>query len=102
MDGGIEAIIENICMNYCKYPDNWDEEKEGVELSESDICRNCPLNELEKAADDPGRNAGRWVELEVYGHTTWECSECGWEVYSKDGLTNYCPSCGVKMKGDKT
>lgn len=102
MENRIEAIIENICMNYCKYPDNWDEEKEGVELSESDICRNCPLNELEKAADDPDRNVGNWVELEVYGHTTWECSECGWEVYSKDGLTNYCPSCGVKMKGDQT
>lgn len=42
-----EEVINNICCNYCKYPDIWDEEKEGVELSESEICKKCPLNDLE-------------------------------------------------------
>lgn len=48
MPDAIRDIIENVCMNYCKYPDIWDEEKEGVELCDSDICQNCPLNDLEK------------------------------------------------------
>lgn len=42
----LQDIVEDVCQNYCKYPDNWDEESEGVELSESDICKNCPLNKL--------------------------------------------------------
>ena len=39
-------IADEICTNYCKYPDIWDEEAEGVELCESDICKNCPLSRL--------------------------------------------------------
>lgn len=42
----IEEIKDDICNHYCKWPDIWDEEKEGCELSESDHCRNCPLNRL--------------------------------------------------------
>ena len=42
----IRDIAEEICNDYCKYPDTWDEEKEGCELSESDICNNCPLMRL--------------------------------------------------------
>ena len=42
----LNQIVEDVCQNYCKYPDNWDEDKEGVELCESDICANCPLNRL--------------------------------------------------------
>ena len=42
----LEAIVEDMCHNYCKYPDNYDEEAEGIELSESEICENCPLNKL--------------------------------------------------------
>ena len=42
----IEAIAEDFCTHYCKYPDLWDEEAEGCELSESEHCQNCPLNEL--------------------------------------------------------
>lgn len=39
----IETLAEEICDKYCKYPDQWDEEAEGIELCESSICRNCPL-----------------------------------------------------------
>ena len=42
----IEEIKDDICNDYCKYPDIWDEDKEGCELAESDHCRNCPLNRL--------------------------------------------------------
>ena len=42
----IQDVADEFCTNYCKYPDIWDEEKEGYELSESDHCQNCPLNRL--------------------------------------------------------
>ena len=42
----LEEIANDICSNYCKYPDTWDEEKEGCELAESEICKNCPLSRL--------------------------------------------------------
>lgn len=42
----LESVAEEICQNYCKWPDQWDEEVRGCELSESDICKNCPLNRL--------------------------------------------------------
>lgn len=50
MTGSIQEILEDIaieiCDKYCKYPSIWDEEKEGCELCESEICQNCPLNRL--------------------------------------------------------
>ena len=41
----IEEIKEEMCSKYCRYPYIWDEETDG-ELSDSDICANCPLNRL--------------------------------------------------------
>ena len=43
----IHEIAEDMCSHYCKYPDTWDEEREGCELSESDICANCPMSRLD-------------------------------------------------------
>lgn len=42
----LEQIAEDFCNNYCKNPVTWDEEKEGCELSESDICANCPMSRI--------------------------------------------------------
>ena len=42
----LTEVTEEICQNYCKYPGTWDEEAEGIELAESEICENCPLNRL--------------------------------------------------------
>lgn len=42
----LDEISTQICSHYCKYPDIWDEEKEGCELQDSEHCKNCPLNEL--------------------------------------------------------
>ena len=42
----LEDIKTEICEKICRYPEQWDEEKEGCELSESEYCTNCPLNRL--------------------------------------------------------
>lgn len=42
----LHEVIEEVCNKYCKYPDTWDEEKEGCTLDKSEICENCPLNRL--------------------------------------------------------
>ena len=42
----LEDIVSEMCSKYCKWPEQWDEELWGMELSESDICANCPLNRL--------------------------------------------------------
>lgn len=42
----LEQIANDICMHYCRWPELWDEEAKGCELSESDICAKCPLMRL--------------------------------------------------------
>jgi hypothetical protein len=42
----LEHIAAQICDKYCKYPEQWDKEKEGKELYESEICKNCPMSRL--------------------------------------------------------
>lgn len=42
----LQEVADDICSHYCKYPEIWDEEKEGCELCESEICKNCPLSRL--------------------------------------------------------
>lgn len=46
VDATIESVCAEICNDYCRYPREWDAEKEGYELWQSDICDNCPLNRL--------------------------------------------------------
>lgn len=43
----IEAIRNEMCDKYCRYPYEYDEEEEGIPLSDSEICKSCPLNRLE-------------------------------------------------------
>lgn len=42
----LEDVREQMCNDYCRYPREWDEEAEGCELIDSDVCANCPLNKL--------------------------------------------------------
>ena len=42
----LEEVKEEMCQFYCKWPNQWDEEAEGIELSESTLCGNCPLGRL--------------------------------------------------------
>ena len=43
----IEDVAKDMCEHYCKYPDIFDSETEGIDLTESEYCTNCPLNRLE-------------------------------------------------------
>lgn len=42
----IQDVVDDMCTNYCKYPETRDEEAEGCDLSESEVCANCPLSRL--------------------------------------------------------
>ena len=42
-DGAIMQAMEMFCDRYCKYPQIYDEETEGIPLAESEYCRNCPF-----------------------------------------------------------
>ena len=41
-----EEVKVSMCEDYCRYPREWNEEEEGAELIDSEICRTCPLNRL--------------------------------------------------------
>ena len=43
----IECVCDEMCNDYCKWPDEWDpDEHDGVDLCDSYVCDNCPLNKL--------------------------------------------------------
>lgn len=42
----IKFVMEDICMNYCKWPSTYTNDMEDCELADSSICQNCPLNRL--------------------------------------------------------
>lgn len=44
--GIIEEVKLRMCDDYCRYPREWDDEEQGMELCESEICENCPLMRL--------------------------------------------------------
>jgi hypothetical protein len=41
-----EEIKTAMCNDYCRYPREWDEEEQGQELCDSEVCAACPLNRL--------------------------------------------------------
>lgn len=41
-----EIVKEDYCNNYCKYPMLWSTKEAGMELCESDYCKNCPTNRM--------------------------------------------------------
>ena len=42
----LAAAADKMCSKYCKWPDEWDEEKEKMPLCESDHCQKCPITVL--------------------------------------------------------
>ena len=51
VNGGIvrqvlDKVCSDMCDEYCKWPEKWNEEAEGMPLSESEHCQNCPLLRL--------------------------------------------------------
>ena len=60
----LEQVVADMCNGYCLLPHIWDEDKMGGELSESDICENCPLNRITKDViiDNCPANLNGWQE----------------------------------------
>ena len=48
--GLINELIEKICMEHCKFPEQYEQkysdEKEAEEMLEKEHCENCILNKL--------------------------------------------------------
>ena len=43
----IEECCNEFCNDYCKWPSMYiPEENDGIELCDSDICAECPINKL--------------------------------------------------------
>lgn len=42
----IEEVKAEMCQYYCKWPEKWDRDAEGVELEDSPLCLNCPMGRL--------------------------------------------------------
>lgn len=66
------------------------------------------LNSIQKLPS--AQHTGRWIGRHERGilsnpdSITYECSECGYSVYTVYGmprLTNFCPWCGAEMKGEE-
>ena len=57
----------------------------------------------------PERNKGEWIKEDLSGYLTpggnsiYHCSECGHTEgpWPHPRLTNFCPSCGTDMRGEK-
>lgn len=91
----IDSIRERMCNEYCKWPGM------PVQRVLYEICKTCPLNELEASAE----KTGKWIkENRVLASNppqyVWHCSECGnpERGFSAHILTNHCPACGAKME----
>jgi hypothetical protein len=48
---------ESFCDYYCRFPRIYDEERHGLPLAESSICKNCPLT---TAAERENKNT--WTD----------------------------------------
>lgn len=42
----LEQAAEEMCRWYCRFPLIWDEQVMNHELSESELCKSCPMSEL--------------------------------------------------------
>ena len=55
----LEQAAAKMCARYCKYPLIWDEDAMNHELSDSEICRFCPMSELLKGVVIENLSLGR-------------------------------------------
>lgn len=42
----IEEVKEIMCDEYCRWPREYDEAEDGIPLSSTAICTQCPMNRL--------------------------------------------------------
>ena len=60
-------------------------------------------------SEEPERKNGEWIKEDLSGYLTpggnsiFHCSECGHTEgpWPRPRLTNFCPSCGADMRGEK-
>jgi len=60
----LEQAAADMCKWYCRFPLIWDEQVMGHELSESELCKSCPMSELMKGViiDNCPTNPNGWQE----------------------------------------
>lgn len=58
----LEQAAGDMCKFYCRYPLIWDEQVMNMELSESDLCKGCPMSELLKGiiVEEGRRGCGKF------------------------------------------
>lgn len=82
-----------------EHPDVGNPFAEGVEAVDMSDIDNAPTIEVE-----PVRH-GRWIDVYGgrYANAKYICSCCGKRAHSDDWkweLSDFCPNCGAKMRGD--
>ena len=64
------------------------------------VSRSVSFDELAKAYALYLKPETRWIKIDNWhgeGYPVFKCPECGAESYVEH---NYCPKCGLKMKGN--
>ena len=84
----IEAVYQALRTPVPDYKNNFFHDSMNLAVN---IVKNIPSAE-------PERKKGKWIDTDNY-YQRWKCSECG--CYTRDAEPNYCPNCGVKMRGDQ-
>lgn len=110
MNQTIIAVAAAMCDKYCRYPYEWDEEKEGQTLDDA-VCKDCPLNMLgeqaEKYISEPQKDlalkamegAKPKYRKGKYGkqYDSHTCGNCGYQI---SVTYDYCPKCGYRLLWD--
>lgn len=104
-----KIIYEELCYMYCnncRY--NSEIGEDAPDYGCDDCHRRCngwgiSMAEASRIAemigDDTDRPKGEWEYCKHEGISDiWKCNQCGAWMFGK---TNYCPNCGVDMRGDK-
>lgn len=71
----------------------------GIVFRKSGLYRVFIVGRYVSVAIEPERKMGKWLDGYQYGY---KCSECGGylEIDCGDVEMNYCPNCGVDMRGE--
>ena len=86
------------------------ERQEAIDAMRNSFCGNT--YEVDKAIEaveqlpsaEPERKKGKWiydterVAGDGWTYSQYHCSECGFQELG--GLANFCPHCGVDMRGE--
>ena len=65
-----------------------------LKLSVEDV-----IEMLENAPTIEAHKTGTWERIHEYGNL-YACSECGFVVFGREEISDFCPSCGADMRGE--